>query len=182
MRQCDRQDGAWKTHPYTEAGQDAPFTKVDAGNTQTTVSGLSDGVTYTFKVGAVNASGTTWSDLVDGTTGTNPPATPQRSPGNNNCPGEGMPPSMLSHTLSGTEVTLRWTASTHDDLVSQWVRRRVVNSGSVVWTDFAVALDATSWTDTTAQSGTTYVYRVQTKRPKTGPNGQMSNPQVVTIP
>lgn len=48
--------------------------------------------------------------------------------------------------------------------------------------DFAVAMDTTTWTDTTAESGTTYVYRVQAKRPKTRGVPQSSNPQVVTIP
>ena len=181
VRQCDRNEGAWKEHPYTESGQDDPFTKRTISNNRATISGLSDGITYTFRIGAVTENGTIWYMPVDGTAGDDPPSTPERSPGTIPCAGLRMPPTMLTYSLSDTDVALTWTASTFPDVVSQKVRRRERGGGST-WTDFTVTTDATTWTDTTAVSGRTYIYRVQAPRPKTGQAGQMSNRQVVTIP
>ena len=167
--------------PYTESGQDDPFTKRTISNNRATISGLSDGITYTFRIGAVTENGTIWYMPVDGTAGDDPPSTPERSPGTIPCAGLRMPPTMLTYSLSDTDVALTWTASTFPDVVSQKVRRRERGGGST-WTDFTVTTDATTWTDTTAVSGRTYIYRVQAPRPKTGQAGQMSNRQVVTIP
>ena len=166
-------------HPYTESGQTDPFTITTSGTTAT-IAGLTDGITYTFRVGAANDDGTTWSDTIDATAGNNPPPTPQRSPGGLTCPSEGMPPSMLTLTLSGTEVTLNWTAATFNDVQSQIVRRRT--PGNDRWTDFTIGVNDTSWTDASVVSGTSYIYRIQAKGAKTGENGRMSNRQVVSVP
>ena len=179
VRQCDRQAGQWQAHPYTEAGQTNVFTITTSGTTAT-IAGLTDGIIYTFRVGAANTDGTTWSEPIGTTAGTDPPATPQQSPGGLTCPSEGVPPSMLTLTLSGTEVTLTWTAATFNDITSQQVRRRT--PGNKQWTDFTIGVTDTSWTDTSAVSGTSYIYRIQAKGPKTGENGRMSNRQVVSVP
>ena len=76
-------------------------------------------------------------------------------------------------------MTLTWTASTYTDTISQRVRRRQQGED---WTDFNIGTGITTWTDTSAVSGTTYIYRVQAPGPSTGDNGRMSNRQVVTIP
>ena len=179
VRQCDRQAGQWQAHPYTEAGQTNVFTITTSGTTAT-IAGLTDGIIYTFRVGAANTDGTTWSEPIGTTAGTDPPATPQQSPGGLTCPSEGVPPSMLTLTLSGTEVTLTWTAATFNDITSQQVRRRT--PGNKQWTDFTIGVTDTSWTDTSAVSGTSYIYRIQAKGSKTGENGRMSNRQVVSVP
>ena len=179
VRQCDRQAGQWKIHPYTEAGQDNPFTIQTESTTSASISGLTDGVTYTFKVGSVNDAGTRWSEPTDATAGSTTPATPEQSPGGQLCPSEENGPSMLAYTLSGTELTLTWTASTYTDTISQRVRRRQQGED---WTDFNIGTGITTWTDTSAVSGTKYIYRVQAPGPSTGDNGRMSNRQVVTIP
>ena len=51
---------------------------------------------------------------------------------------------MLTLTLSGTEVTLTWTAATFNDVQSQQVRRRI--PGNDQWTNFTIGVNDTSWT------------------------------------
>ena len=156
VRQCDHQTGSWRAHPFTEPGQDAPFT-ISTSGTTATVSGLTDQITYTFRIGAVNDAGTTWSQPIDGTAGATPPETPQRSPGDELCPSEETGPMDLTVTVSASAVELNWTPSTETDVTNQYVLRRVPKAS---WTKFPVALDASSYTDSSVQPGNRYIYRI----------------------
>ena len=71
-----------------------------------------------------------------------------------------MPPTDLEGTLSGTTVNLTWTTHTNPNYVTQIVKRRIAGVTPLTWTDLPVGVNDTKYSDTTAVSGTTYVYRI----------------------
>ncbi len=92
-----------------------------------------------------------------------------------------VPPTNLAASVSGTEVSLTWTAHNNRSFISQVVKRRVAGETPVSWTNTTIDKTATSHTDTTAVSGTTYIYRVQGKTPTSGDNAFMSGPVEVAV-
>ena len=134
----------------------------DAAYTDTTAVA---GTKYIYRIRAVKANGV---DSIGERTTAQVPPPPK------------MPPTDLSATLSGTDVNLTWTAHTNPHYVNQLVIRRVAGVTPLDWTEFNIGIDDTSYTDTTAVSGTTYVYRVRAT--KENGKGGHSNAQTVTIP
>ena len=115
------------------------------------------------------------------TAGTGPATDPQPKPTPTPPPAK-MPATNLAFTLSGTKVNLTWTGHTNPDFVRQVVKRRVAGVFPLDWTEFATGLSDTSHADTTAEAGTTYMYRVQGFTETSGPNGWLSNPLRVEVP
>ena len=91
-----------------------------------------------------------------------------------------MPPSALEGIVSGTTVNLTWTAHTNPNYVTQIVRRRIAGVNPLSWTDFTVGVNNTKYSDTTAVSGTTYVYRIYAL--KANGEGSVSNAITVQVP
>ena len=91
-----------------------------------------------------------------------------------------MPPSALEGIVSGTTVNLTWTAHTNPNYVTQIVRRRIAGVNPLSWTDFPVGVNDTKYSDTTAVSGTTYVYRIYAL--KANGEGSVSNAITVQVP
>ena len=179
VHQCDRHTGTWRTHPYTEQGQAQPFS-ITSSTTSATISGLTDQITYTFRAASVNDHGTSWSQPIDGTPGTEPPNAPQSSPGGKLCPSEGTVPSNLQATVTTSAVSLTWTPGTKPRYVEQKVLRRVAGVSPIDWTEISVASNDNAYTDTQGVSGTRYIYRIQAL--KANGVGDISNNQEVTFP
>lgn len=100
-----------------------------------------NGITYSYKVVAVNSAGTKESNIVT--------ATPQA--------GIQQPGSFtLSATAGNGSVSLSWTASAN--AASYTVVRELAAGGG--YTTVATGLTATSYTDNTVTNGTAYIYRV----------------------
>ena len=77
------------------------------------------------------------------------PPTPQNQPSN-----------LKAGTADGT-VILHWTPGTNPNYVKQVVKRREAGARPEVWTDFELDVSARTYTDRTAVSGKTYIYRVK---------------------
>ena len=73
-------------------------------------------------------------------------------------------PSDFTGQLSGNDVVLNWTPGYNPKYVSQEVIRRVAGVRPENWAAFAVGLNDSTYTDTTAVSGTTYIYRVRANK------------------
>ncbi len=91
------------------------------------------------------------------------------------------PQGLTAVETSDEEVLLTWTPGEHPRYVAQVVRRRVAEVVPAVWTDFEVGASATSFTDTTAEEGFPYIYRVSPKR-SNGKMGPPSNPAQIIGP
>ena len=91
-----------------------------------------------------------------------------------------MPPTDLEGTVSGTTVSLTWTAQTNPNYVTQIVRRRIAGVNPLSWTNFTVGINDTTYSDTTAVSGTTYVYRISAL--KANGKGDVSNAITIQVP
>ena len=70
-------------------------------------------------------------------------------------------PSDLTATLAGGAVVLHWMPGSNPHYVQQVVKRREAGVRPEVWTDLEVDVSAHSYTDGTAASGKTYIYRVK---------------------
>ena len=114
-----------------------------------------------------------WSDIVQKTTtGAAPPGSTPTTP-----PRQKVRPKDLTATVNDDSVTLNWTAGYNPNYEFQNVLRRVPGTN---WVRFPVALDADTYTDTTGESGTTYIYRIETI--KTNEVNEITNHQKVTYP
>lgn len=83
----------------------------------------------------------------------------------------------LNATKDGDDVVLTWTGGSANNIESYKVRRRVRGGG---WTTFTVDSDATSYTDTTVESGNRYIYRVETWN-KNGKKIGVSKPAQIRV-
>ena len=122
------------------------FTDGTSTVTSATVTGLTNGTAYTFRVSAVNAAGT-------GAPSTTTSATPRTVPG---------APTGLTATPGSTQVTLSWTApiTNGGSAITDYVIEYSSNDGSS-WTTFTDATSTvTSATVTGLTNGTAYTFRV----------------------
>jgi hypothetical protein len=114
--------------------------------TSATVTGLSTGTTYTFKVAAVNAAGT-------GTPSATVSATTVNTPG---------PPTTLTAMTGNTKMYLSWAAPSSDGgaTVTDYTVE-YATPGAGAWTTFADGISTTTSTTVTGLSNdTTYLFRV----------------------
>ena len=184
----------WPELPFQEEGHDEQYQLAMGGYeirmrqnevtlrdeyyvvTSAGISNLTDHVEYFYKVVAKNDAGETESSGIGVTAGIgDPPSDPPAQP-----PKPKLAPRDLTFTLSGTTVNLTWTGHTNPNYTTQQVLRRVAGERPIDWTTFSVDLSATSYTDTTAVSGTTYIYRVEAL--KANGKGGMTNPVEIAIP
>jgi large repetitive protein len=132
----------------TNAGSSwATFTRTASTATTATVTGLTNGATYIFRVAAVNNVGRgAYSTSTD-------PVTPRTAPA---------APTAVAGTFGNTEVALTWTAPNSDGgaVISDYVIQYSSNAGSS-WTTFSDGTSTdTSVTVTGLTNGTSYVFRV----------------------
>ena len=117
----------------------------------------------------------------DGASGQNapPPSEQQAAP----TPTPPMPqnePSGLTAALADGAVVLHWMPGSNPHYVKQVVKRREAGVRPEVWTDFELDVSAHTYTDRTAASGTTYIYRVKGLRDNG--RGGTSGRAAVTVP
>jgi len=160
----------WARLPFKPGGEASPRSPYSAryfgsyGRAgEAIIAGLVAGTEYHFAVRAARKRNSSeqldyssWSNPVTLTT---PDVRPAGAPGQATAPALKAPPEDLMAEVSGTTVSLTWTATTNPNYVCQEVLRRVVPGGS--WVRDPVAMDATSYADTGLTSGTTYRYRVR---------------------
>ena len=89
-------------------------------------------------------------------------------------------PSGLTAAYANGAVILSWTPGSNPNYVKQVVKRRERGVRPAVWTDFELDASDNTYTDATAVSGKTYIYRVKGLRDN-GRGGD-SNRATVTIP
>ena len=77
-------------------------------------------------------------------------------------------------------VVLHWMPGSNPHYVQQVVKRREAGVRPEVWTDFEVDVSAHTYTDGTAASGKTYIYRVKGLRGNG--RGGTSGRAAVTVP
>ena len=172
--------GKWKLTPAKVKGWDELYTSTFIyGNTQVLgiISNLIPGTRYAIKVRAINGEvRSRWSEA---TYVTSDGRRPEGAPNPSANPPSKMPPSAMTATVTGQSVRLAWTAHTHPHYVKQFVWRRVVGSDEDDWTVFAIGLNDTTYTDTTVQAGTEYIYRIRGQ--KANKRGGVSNAVTVQI-
>ena len=89
-------------------------------------------------------------------------------------------PSGLTAVVENGAVTLFWMPRTNPNYVKQVVKRREPGVRPAVWTDFELDASADTYTDTTVESGKSYIYRV--KGLKANDTGGTSNRVVIAVP
>ena len=117
--------------------------------TSITVTGLTNGTTYTFRVSAINAIGTS-------TASSTATATPVGAPG---------APTNLSATPASGQAALTWTAPSNNggSAITDYVIE-YSSSGGTSWSTFShTASTATSITVTGLTNGTVYTFRVSAR-------------------
>ena len=167
----------WRTLG-TERPQTGPPHRIDElTRISALISGLDPAKGYVYRIKAINGPHTTrWTRAESPATTTpiSPVPTPAPPPDKN-------PATNLMATVAGTTVTLTWTKPTNPNFESIQVLRRVAAERPIDWTIFTVDdVEITSYTDTTAVSGTTYIYRVEAL--KANGKGGMTNPVEIAIP
>jgi fibronectin type 3 domain-containing protein len=130
---------------YRSTASGAETLLVTLGNvTSYSDSGLSNGTTYYYKVGAVNALG-------DSVLSTEQSATPDIAPG---------APTLGSPVVGNGSVALAWAAPLSNGgsaITSYRVYRGTTSGGETLLTTLG---NVTTYTDATAANGTTYYYKV----------------------
>ncbi len=120
--------------------------------TTLTVTGLTNGTQYFFKVSAVNSVG-------EGALSSHTFQTPNTTPG---------VPTSLSASAGSTQVTLSWTAPTGDGVPTDYDVQFADNSGygGLSWSTFSDGTStATTATVTGLTNGTQYAFRVRSSNP-----------------
>lgn len=110
--------------------------------------------------------------------------------GQNAAPGQGSPtptpprpqnePSGLTAMLVDGAVVLYWMPGSNPNYVKQVVKRREAGVRPEVWTDFELDISDATYTDNTAVSGKTYIYRIMGLRDNG--RGGVSNRSTITVP
>ena len=95
-------------------------------------------------------------------------------------PPPSMTPTGLTTEVSGARIYLSWDPGDNTNYVHQLVRRRKTGQNPLVWTDFQIPTRAATYTDTTALTGITYIYRVMAV--KNNGLGADTNAAEISIP
>ncbi len=112
--------------------------------------GLSAGVSYSYRVRASDTAGNL-SDYSNVATASTPPADTQAPT---------TPTNLTATPASGTQINLSWTASTDDVAVTAYLLERCQGSGCSSFTQIASVGDVT-YSDSGLSAGTSYTYRVR---------------------
>ncbi len=154
---------------YNDGGGWSTFVDGTSTGTSATVTGLSNGTSYTFRVSAVNAIGT-------GSASSTATATPATTPG--------IPTSLAGVAASG-QTALTWTApvSTGGSAITDYVVEYKLSS-DLSWTTFADGTSATaSATVTGLTNGSSYDFRVSaTNSAGTGSVSDTATATYVIVP
>jgi len=131
---------------YASGGAYSNFSDGTSASTSVTVTGLTNGTAYTFKVSAINAAGTGSASTASSA------VTPQSEPS---------APLNLSATSSNQTVVLNWNApsSTGGSAITDYVAEYSTN-GSSGWVAFGTVSTVRSETATGLTNGTLYYFRV----------------------
>ncbi|HEY1285353.1 MAG TPA: DUF4082 domain-containing protein [Solirubrobacterales bacterium] len=137
---------SYRVTPYIGSAAQTPVS-VAAPASSTTITGLSGGTTYTFKVAAINAVGP----------GQDSAASNSVTPTTPNPPGA---PTGVSATAGPLQATVNWTAPSSDGGSPITSYRVTPYIGSAAQTPVSVAAPASSTTVTNLAAGTAYTFRV----------------------
>lgn len=167
----------WRTLPFRNSSYTIEFNVSSAQ-----IRGLSDGVRYYHRVRATNGTyNSRWTGWIrtetlsaTGSAGgqdTQMPPPPADSGLTGSTSGQGAPtptptmpqnqPSGLTARLTDGAVVLHWVPGNNPNYVKQVVKRREAGIRPELWTDFEVDVSAQTYTDRSAQSGKTYIYRIK---------------------
>lgn len=167
---------------------EAAFTEPGGGNILLPDSWLPTGDTYIFQIAALEIQN---DELVETTTSNDVEVTVPASAKNDETAEAAVEPVITSEsksTPSGLvvastadgQVTLAWTPGTNPNYVKQVVKRRLAEATPITWRDFEVGVSDHEYTDTTAEPGNYYIYRVEAL--KANNRGAVTNPVMVVIP
>ena len=173
--------GVWRTIPFAEKGktQDYAITFIRSLGI---VKHLTPGTEYKYRVRSTTLEKSSpWSEQVSGTTnGQRPVVTPVPSPTPTAEPNK-TNPSNVQARLSGSDVIITWTPGYNPNYVRQEVMRRIAGVRPEDWTTFSLGINVNTYTDTTGESGITYLYRVQAWKSAGNPS-KSTNGDEITIP
>ena len=177
----------WRNLPFKERGHTIAFeiTVSEDGvfnrnGSTATIAGLLPGTSYAHRIRAVNHNlRSEWSHFHTTTippeNAEDPTITPTPTP-----PPYKSLPSNLRGFVTSNVVQLDWRPGYNPNYTEQNVLRRVAGESPINWTRFPVALDPSSYTDSSGVAGTTYIYRVEAL--KANGIGWMTNHQEITYP
>ena len=176
----DEENGAWRNLPFRESGHTEEYEIKIIGTLIARVRNLTPGTPYKYKLRSLNIDRhSQWSEQISiSTTGQNPDPNPAPTP--IPTPNKTQPEG-LTAVISGTDVILTWIKGENPNYVSQVVRRRVAAVRPEQWTDVTVGINDTTYTDTTVQPGTRYIYRVHALK-NNGVKSETTNPEYATVP
>ncbi len=143
------QTGGSAIASYTAVASPGGQSCTTAGTT-CTITGLTNGTTYTASVTATNGAGRT------GPPGTSAPFTPLEATGSV----PGAPTGVYATPLSSTEIRVQWTPPANtggSGIVAYLVQYQIDDGG---WNDFDSPIEGTSMTATGASPGYYYSFRV----------------------
>ena len=173
--------GVWRTIPFEEKGktQDYAITFIRSLGI---VKHLTPGTEYKYRVRSTTLEKSSpWSEQVSGTTtGQRPVVTPVPSPTPTAEPNKTNPSNVVAR-LSGSDVIITWTPGYNPNYVRQEVMRRIAGVRPEDWTTFSLGINVNTYTDTTGESGVTYIYRVQAWKSAGNPS-ESTNGDEITIP
>src|SRR6266550_301228 len=129
----------------TSGGEGSTPVVTGIASTSYTNTGLTNGITYYFRVAAVNASGTSGQSNQASATPTAPPPAPPSTPTN------------LTAAPGNGQVTLSWSAATG---AASYNLYRSTTSGGEGSSPVVTGIASTSYTNTGLTNGITYYFRV----------------------
>ena len=208
VQQWDGRVLQWRTLPFRESHVNYDYA-ISFNGSSAVVSRLTNGMPYAHRVRAVNGSLTSiWTSWITTSLpsgvggdsdagGASGPAEPTPAPDSGNATGQGSAPgqnaptptppppaqnnpSGLTAVVENGAVALFWMPRTNPNYVKQVVKRREPGFRPAVWTDFELDASADTYTDTTVESGKSYIYRV--KGLKANDTGGTSNRVVIAVP
>jgi hypothetical protein len=157
--------------PYIGSNAQTPVTVTgNPPNTSTTVTGLTNGSTYTFKVSATNGNGT------------GPDSSPSNSVTPNGLPGS---PTGVTATAGNGQATVSWIAPANNggSTITKYTVTPYIGSNAQTPVTVTGNPPNTSTTVTGLTNGTTYTFKVSaTNGNGTGPDSSASNAVVPSAP